>query len=200
MDWKAWHGGYDDPGSELSRRLEVVRGHLRRALTAQTRTLISVCAGDGRDILGVLAEEPRREGIRGLLVELDPVLAARARAMAPPGIEVRQGDAALVGTYARIAPADLLMLCGIFGNISDEDIRTTIGYSRQLCATGAAVVWTRHRRPPDLVPQVCAWFEERGFEPVSLTGDELPYAVGVHRFAGQTEPLAHGAKMFTFVR
>lgn len=32
-DWVAWHRAYDDPSSSLSRRLELVRGHLSRAIS-----------------------------------------------------------------------------------------------------------------------------------------------------------------------
>jgi hypothetical protein len=31
-DWVEWHRDYDDPGSLLSRRLELVQGHLRAEL------------------------------------------------------------------------------------------------------------------------------------------------------------------------
>ena len=71
-DWVEWHRGYDSPTSPLSRRLEVVRRDLRRALGTSpsepggTRRLVSICAGDGRDVLPVIAEHDRR--VRALLV------------------------------------------------------------------------------------------------------------------------------------
>ena len=47
-DWVEWHRDYDDPGSPLSRRGELVQGHLRaefeRAPAGDVR-LISLCAG-----------------------------------------------------------------------------------------------------------------------------------------------------------
>ena len=33
----------------------------------------------------------------------------------------------------------------------------------QLCARRASVIWTRHRRRPDLTPRIRAWFHEAGF-------------------------------------
>lgn len=49
-DWVEWHRDYDDPGSLLSRRGEIVRRHLRaefdRAPAGNVR-LISLCAGPG---------------------------------------------------------------------------------------------------------------------------------------------------------
>jgi hypothetical protein len=56
-DWHAWHDEYDDPASSLSRRLVVVRRQVDAILRARpgpTR-LVSMCAGDGRDVLPVLA-------------------------------------------------------------------------------------------------------------------------------------------------
>ena len=47
-DWVEWHRDYDDPGSLLWRRGELVQGHLRaeleRAPAGDVR-LISLCAG-----------------------------------------------------------------------------------------------------------------------------------------------------------
>jgi hypothetical protein len=57
-DWLAWHEGYDDPSSSLARRLEVVRRRLGAVLDAaagERRQLLSLCAGDGRDVIPVLA-------------------------------------------------------------------------------------------------------------------------------------------------
>ncbi|MPZ26740.1 MAG: hypothetical protein GEV12_09835 [Micromonosporaceae bacterium] len=61
-------------------------------------------------------------------------------------------------------------------------------------------MWTRHRQPPDLVPQICAWFGECGFELVWLSEKDQGYGVGAHRFAGSPDPLPAGVRMFTFVR
>ena len=62
------------------------------------------------------------------------------------------GDAALTDHYAGMVPAYLVLACGVFGNITDDDVRRTIGYCTQLCAHGGTVVWTRGRWEPDLVP------------------------------------------------
>jgi hypothetical protein len=81
-DWVEWHRDYDDPGSLLSRRLELVQGHLRaelqRAPAGDVR-LISLCAGQGRDVTGALTGHPRRDDVRARLVELDERNAALAR-------------------------------------------------------------------------------------------------------------------------
>ncbi|MEV0582796.1 SAM-dependent methyltransferase [Nonomuraea sp. NPDC050310] len=206
MDWHGWHHEYDRPGSVLAARLEVVRERLRLALDEAPPgplRVISLCAGQGRDLLGVLPDHPRRDDVRALLVELDPENTARARSAAESarlrGVEVVTGDAALTDHYLVTAPADVVLICGVFGNISDEDIRRTVGFVPQLCAPGGTVIWTRHRGEPDRVPLICRWFEELGFERVWTSDPGLGFGVGVHRFEGKPEPLAPGERLFTFV-
>ena len=53
---------------------ELVPGHLRAELghaPAVNIRLISLCAGRGRDVIGVLARHPHRDDVRARLVELD---------------------------------------------------------------------------------------------------------------------------------
>jgi hypothetical protein len=200
VDWQTWHDDYDQPGSWMARRLRVVQQRIRDALDDGARRVVSLCAGQGRDLLEVLADHPRRDEVRARLVELDPRNAAVAREAAPPGVEVVTADAALTDHYQGLVPADLVLVCGVFGNITGADIRRTVGFCAQLCATGGTVIWTRHRRDePDLVPVICEWFEEDGFERRWVSDPVEDFGVGVHRFAGRPQPLALGARMFTFV-
>ena len=189
-DWVAWHAAYDDPASSLSTWLRLVRGHVSEALDRAPPgpvRLVSLCAGQGLDVLGVLPGHPRGPQVSAVLVEFDPQNAALARQGAEqaglPQVEVRQADAARVANYADALPADVLLLCGIFGNVSDADIQRTAQAAPALCAPGATVVWTRHRRPPDLTPQIRAWFQASGFEEVAFDtpGTEALTGVGVGR-------------------
>ncbi|MEU8222369.1 SAM-dependent methyltransferase [Kribbella sp. NPDC048915] len=202
MDWQAWHRQYDDPESALSRRLEAVQAQIRDALDrapAGSVPVIKLCAGEGRDILGVLEDHPRRADVGARLVELDPVLAATARARAPEQVEVITGDASLTDHYDGMVLAELVLLCGIFGNITNQDIERTIAACPQLCRTGATVIWTRQRDDPDLVPTICDWFEQRGFERVWLSAPDAGFGVGAHRFTGAPEPLVTRQSLFSFV-
>ena len=87
--------------------------------------------------------------------------------------------------------------------MTDADIEATIGYCTALCATGGTVVWTRGRRwqegGRDLVPQVCGWFEERGFTRQWVSDPQYPHCCGAHVFTGSPSPLDEHAVMFTFV-
>ncbi|MGI5215166.1 class I SAM-dependent methyltransferase family protein [Plantactinospora sp. CA-290183] len=205
-DWHAWHEHYADPDASLRRRLVVVQERIRTALDEAgpgPLRVVSICAGQGRDLLGVLVDHPRRADVTARLVELDArnaeAAVEAARAAGLDAVEVVLGDAALLDRYADLVPADLVLACGVFGNISDTDVRRTVRAGAQLCATGGTVIWTRHRREPDLVPRICDWFAEDGFELRWLSGAEERFGVGVHRFTGTPRPLDRGARMFRFL-
>lgn len=73
-DWLIWHDHYKDESSPLSQRLKVVQERLRGILvdrSNQPTRVISVCAGQGDDVLGVLASMQRTSHIQARLVELD---------------------------------------------------------------------------------------------------------------------------------
>ena len=101
--------------------------------------------------------------------------------------------------FAPAVPVDLLLLCGVFGNVTDEDLRTTVANASRLCAPGATVIWTRHRRAPDLTPTIREWWSRAGFEEVSFVspGPNSP-SVGVARLVTEPLPFAE-LHLFSFV-
>ncbi|MGJ5755838.1 precorrin-6B methylase 2 [Streptomyces puniciscabiei] len=206
MDWHTWQDRYDTPDSPFARRLLTVQERIRLALDdcpPGPLDVVSLCAGQGRDLLGVLPGHPRGRDVRARLVELDPrnvaLAAEAAKAAGLHGIEAIAADAALLDHYDGIAPADVVLVCGLFGNIVESDIERTIDACTQLCKTGGRVIWTRNRKSPDRVPLICAWFEERGFEREWVTDPDELHAVGVHRFTDRPRPLQTGTRLFTFV-
>jgi len=157
-DYHDWHDDYARPGSSLHRRLQVVIELLGRALDvlpAGPIRVVSLCAGQGVDILTVAEQHERGRDLMGRLVELDPrnVAAARDRISAAglEGFEVVEADASRSDAYAGAVPADLVVACGIFGNISLDDIERTIRFLPSLCAPGAHVLWTRPPREPGVI-------------------------------------------------
>ena len=145
--WQTWHEDYEDPNSDLSHRLEAVQDRLRAAIEEAPPgpiRLISACAGEGRDVAGALENHARARDVRGVLVELDGELAARAQRNVQrsglDGIQIRQADAGYSGAYEGAVPADVLLLCGIFGNVSPTDVRNTVIRSKMLCAPEATVI------------------------------------------------------------
>jgi hypothetical protein len=191
--WVRWHQRYEDPDSALSTRLQLVQAGVRAALDRHPPgplALVSMCAGQGRDVIDVVAGHGRRADVRALLVERDPFLVAFARKRAADAgvgeqIEVIEGDASSVRTYVGFLPADLVLICGVFGNICEEDIRGTVSRMPSFCATGGTVIWTRHRRSPDLTPSVREWFSQAGFEEMSFVAPAGAFlSVGCHRLPG----------------
>jgi len=205
-EWTTWHEGYR-PGSPLARRLIVVQRLIGEALNTAPPgpiRVISLCAGDGRDILGVLPGHPRRADVGARLVELDPDLARRARERAAeisPMIEVVTGDASSTGSVAGAVPADIVLACGIFGNISDDDIHHTVAHLPSLCAPNATVIWTRGTFAPDLTPTVRVWFMEAGFTELDFVAiPDTTAAVGAYLLTSLPHPFEPDLHLFTFLR
>jgi hypothetical protein len=203
-DWLEWHADYDDPDTTLAQRLVVVQREIARFLDGAPSgplRVIAMCAGDGRDLLGVLEQHPRAPDVSGRLVELDPRLAERARRAAPAALEIVVADAGESDAYQGACPADLVLSCGVFGNVSAEDIRATIASWRFLLAPGGTAIWTRgaFRSGTDVRPAVRTWVQEAGFEEIAFHGGEAPsYGVGVARLLVEPGPFRRGVTMFRF--
>ncbi|MGH3997933.1 MAG: class I SAM-dependent methyltransferase [Pseudonocardiaceae bacterium] len=192
-----------------------VGGELRRLLVdrrGRELKLTSICAGDGRDTLPVLADLD--EDVEAALVELDEHLAHRARETARKlgldGVEVRTADAGLPSSLAGVPPADVFLACGLFGNITDADLAATISALPALLAPNGHVIWTRGANlgedevseyqgdPSDLVRTM---FAERGFvEERFVRPPDASFRVGVHRLDRGPARQASPERMFTFVR
>jgi hypothetical protein len=207
-DWIAWHREYDDPTSSLARRLAVVRGRIGHALdllgTGPLR-ILSLCAGDGRDVIPVLAAHPRALDVSAVLVERDPLLADAARErVAATGldrVDVRCGDASTVTNFVDTLPVDLLMLCGIFGNVTEDDIDHTISSSPSLLRPGGYVLWTRGAHGPgDVRGRIRRRFVDCGFDEVSYESEPEGFGVGLDVLRGRppASPLLPD-RLFTFL-
>jgi hypothetical protein len=122
--------------------------------------------------------------------------------------DVRTGDASLPATWRDVLPVDVLMLCGVFGNITDTDMERTVAAARSMVAAGGAVVWTRGNRvpgdptqhPDDPAERVRRVFLAAGFDEVAFVRPaDASYRVGVARLTTpSTDPLPD--RLFTFVR
>ena len=130
--WVRWHTAYDDAANPLSERRRHVVDAITRSLDAAPPgplTVVSLCAGDATDVAMAVGRHMRRGDIFGAAVELDPELARRAAVnleRAGVGLDVRCADAGDAQSFSDLPPADLLLLVGIFGNISEADIERTV--------------------------------------------------------------------------
>lgn len=194
-DWLRWYGDYDDPTSSLARRLEGVKRRLTEALdgaASTVPTILSLCAGDGRDVIPVIAARPTTSPVTAILVENNHTLANRARgASAAVGcsqVQVRCRDAGDPASFADVLPVDVLMLCGIFGNIEHRTVKDIIDLIPRLVVLGGYVIWTRGGSEPDRRPEVRHWFRAAGLDEVAFDGAPERYGVGLNQLCLTSAP------------
>lgn len=216
-DYQDWHGRYDDPASGLGWRLQRVRRHIGDALDGHRGPVrvLSICAGDGRDLLGVLSRRTDAGRVSAVLLELHPGLAQQARATAAAagwaGIDVRAVDAGHSDSYRGAVPADVVLMVGIFGNVTNEDLWRLIASAPPLCRPGATLIWSRGRSfsrelagvtSGDLNHEVRGRFAAAGFAELAYETHEAVGrpALGVVRYEGPPVELDFDPPLFTFVR
>jgi hypothetical protein len=154
-------------------------------VTATKPVLLSLCAGDGRDVISVLAARSAQPQVAAVLIESDTTLARRARTAAADAglgsVQVRCGDAGDVTSFSDVLPVDVLMLCGIFGNIEHSAVKSVVDAIPRLVSSGGFVIWTRGGSEPDRRPEIRRWFSSAGLEEVAFEGAPEPYGVGMNR-------------------
>jgi len=150
MDWYDWHRGYDE-SIALKRRLETVRQHIAAALDAAPAgplRVLSICAGDGRDLIGALRDHPRRHDVTATLVERDPRLVEQGLALSlAAGLGARVhfncADATRSDVYRGGIPCHVTLACGVIGNLAPDTTRAFVRLASAVCATGGSLIWTR---------------------------------------------------------
>ena len=210
MDWSEWYKQYDSfPG--LQARLRLVGEQIVVALDACPSgpiQIISLCAGDGRDVIGALQGHPRRHDVNALLLDSHAESLARGRAAAAGAGLARQlrfieADASLASNYAAAVPADLVLISGFLGHLRHEDVPRLIASLPMFCKTGGWAIWNRHLILHDghkQVPAIREFFRQAKFEEVFFgTPDPNGFAVGRVRFTGRPEPLDASRVLFEFV-
>lgn len=207
-DWLEWHDLYNTE-AKLQQRLKIVREYISYSLDnspAGIIRIVSVCAGDGRDLLGILANHPRTEDVYARLVEINPQLVERGRATIESlgltkQIEFINGDATAAANYVGVVPADIVIVCGIFGNLADEnELNRLLGNLGFLSKKDAFILWTRgHSNGIAYSETVRKYFREFGFEEVNFkltaTGD---MGVGIHRYLGENVAVSKEQQLFVF--
>jgi hypothetical protein len=210
VDWGKWHDLYESRPS-LQERLVAVRAQVALAISAVAAEpvhVLSICAGDGRDLTGGLAGLASRKAIRATLIESSPELVARGRAAVDEAhlteyVSFRCADATRSSTYHGIPPAHVVVLAGVFGNLKEADVRRLIESLRSLCRCGASVVWTRNLVEFDdgekAVRIIRECFSNAAFREEYVTRSPSGvFAVGTHSYQGAWRPLPRDATLFEF--
>ena len=98
-------------------------------------------------------------------------------------------------------PAEVVLLVGILGNISDTDLAQTVAMAPALCRPAATLLWSRARADRDLNNMIRVHFAAAGFTELdyaTLNRDSWP-VVGVVRYDGPPVPLPTGKQLFAFL-
>jgi hypothetical protein len=137
-------------------------------------------------VIGVLTGHPRRDDVRARLVKLDGRNVALARQSAQAaglhGVEVLQADAGITDACVGAVPAQIVVACGIFGNITDSDIQGHSGRIAQPVRTRCAGPLDQAPQSPDLTPAIRTWFGKASFlEEAFDTSHDGFMSVGAHR-------------------
>jgi hypothetical protein len=206
-EWSGWSDeAYLD--ESYQQRLREVQRHLGHCLNLAgpgAVRIISVCAGDGRDVLGALRFHPRRTDVSAFLVESDEqsVLTGRDRC-ATSGL-TRQvtfvhGDATDFATYRNKAPGDVALLCGVWGHVPPTERARLVAGLASLVKPGGLVVWTRgvgsgrHR-----FDEIEEHFDGSSWRRVRVsTTEDGQWAVGTHRHVGPGRELPMTGRVFRF--
>ncbi len=207
-DWYEWHDLYKTE-PKLQQRLAIVQEFIAYSLNASADgaiRVVSVCAGDGRDLLGTLENHPRKHDVSARLVELNPQLVERGRETIKSlglakQIEFVNGDATIAANYVGAVPADIVIVCGVFGNLTDErELNRLLDNLSFLSKQGAFVIWTRGHSQgvahSDNVRQIlrASQFAEVNFQ-LTATGD---MGVGLHRYIGENLLQPKEEQLFVF--
>lgn len=209
MDWAEWHEEYE-ASPFLMARLAAVRARITHCLDLcppGSIRVVSVCAGEGRDLIGALESHPRTADVVARLVEVDPRLVERGRASGEAAglsdrLEFFEGDATLPASYRDFGPAHLVLACGVFGNIRGDDTARLVGSLAWLCARDGFVIWTRGltRGGTAHAARIRTLFREHDFEEIhTTTTPGNVFTVVTNRHLVDVSAPPDPARLFEFV-
>ncbi len=207
--WSGWpEEAYNQP--RYQQRLATVREHLAECIDTAPKgpvRIISMCAGDGRDLVGVLASHRRQADVVAWLVELNPEsFAAGRRRASSAGLEraVRflNEDATAFATYQQLAPADIVLACGVWGHVPADERAQLVAALTRLCKPGGKVIWTRGvSKGATRLHDIQSLFADSEWDQTraSLTSDGN-WAVVTHCYQGPLRELPGHGQIFHFER
>ena len=209
MNWSDWYKDYESFPS-LQARLQLVQAQIVATLNECPPgeiKITSLCAGDGRDVIGALQNHPRRNDVSARLLDDDLESINRGREMAEQaglGEQLRfvHDDATRAKNYLGAVPADLVLLSGFLGHLRHEDVPRLIKSLPMLCKKNGWAIWNRHlliHQGREQVSAIRDFFRQTKFAEVFYeTTGVGGFAVGRVRFAGEVEPLDAARVFFEF--
>jgi len=207
VTWKEWpQWAYKQPA--YLHRLAGVQQHLAAALDAAaggTIRVLSICSGDGRDVLGTVQSHTRRGDVRAWLVEQSAdSVAAGARHAQQLGLDRNvhflNTDATVFEAYQKIAPANIILVCGVWGHVPALERKAVVDALARLCEPGGAVIWTRRvSKGMHRLEQIQSHFNQPAWQQQSLTFTaDQAWAIVTHRYCGPRLKLPASGQLFHF--
>ena len=191
-------------------RLSAVQEHLAECLdTAPPGPvhIISICAGDGRDVIGVLESHPRRDDVSAWLVEsneqsVDFGIRRAQSAGLERTVNFVNEDATDYVTYRNMAPADIVLVCGVWGHVPTPERKPLVRAIASLCKPNGVVIWTRGvSKGLAQLREIQSHFVGPSWEEVRLhlTPDKW-WGVASHRYYGPPVERPESGRIFNFQR
>jgi Putative methyltransferase len=208
-EWSGWpEEAYQR--ERYQQRLSAVHEHLTECLNLAPQggvRSISVCSGDGRDVLGVLEFHRRAADVAAFLVELDShSVAAGESRVKRAGLEsivsFLNTDATIYDTYQGIAPADIILVCGVWGHVPPEERAELVTALECFCKPGGRVIWTRGvSKGTHRLEAIEAHFSGANWRKtrVSITPNE-EWGVVTHQYCGLPKEIPATGRIFHFTR
>jgi Putative methyltransferase len=209
---RSWTGWPAEAYAQLQyqQRLQTVQEHLRGVLDdapVGLLRLISVCAGDGRDVIGTVRAHERRGDVSAWLVELDrQSVAAGIQEAAVAGLEGAvnfiNADATDYATYQGVAPADIVLACGVWGHVPALERESLARALAGLCKPRGTVTWTRGVSSGlARLNEIEVLFARAKWENVrtTITADKK-WAVATYRYSGPPVEWPQAGRIFNFQR
>ena len=205
--WNGWpEKAYQQ--DRYRQRLAAVQNHLTECLDLAPGgpvRIISVCAGDGRDAISVLSSHQRRHDVSAWLIEQDRQsvldgMGRAARVGLANTVTFLNDDATDYATYQRIVPADIVLLCGVWGHVPASERVLLVRALTTLCKARGMVIWTRGiSKGLERLHEIQAMFATSSWEQsrVSFTSDKK-WAVVIHRYLGLPNELPSSGRLFHF--
>ena len=210
LSLSTWNGWPDRAYQQdrYQHRLLAVQEHLADALDHAPGgpvRIISLCAGDGRDLIKVLGSHPRRGDVSACLIEQDLRSVADGTRRAESAglsnaVEFLAADATAYETYRDIVPADLVLLCGVWGHVPVSDRKELVRALASICKAGGMVIWTRGVSKGMIrLRQIQSLFAAPLWQQVraNLTPDKN-WAIVTHRYCGPPMELPASGRIFHF--
>jgi hypothetical protein len=207
--WVNWPAmSYQRVGYRL--RLAAVQEHFATCLDVAESgavRVVSLCAGDGRDVMGVLAKHARCEDVEAWLLELDrESVASGIDQREEAGLEDRvtfiHGDATDCATYRNIVPCDIVLVCGVLGHVRPDERPALVQSLRGFCKPGGKVIWTRGvKRGMARFTEFQKLFEDSAFELVRETfTPDGKWGICTCQYLGPPRELPMSGRIFNFDR